>query len=251
VVTTLLVSGYFGTANPQELARISDRAKAILTVEGLVGEVMLSMNAMQRASFGGRETEAVALAEHIRRIWGEVGNPDVEITSSQGLGEAMLRVGRPEDAERYFRLGVEGLDRLGETGFNSTMTALLAEALCDLERWDEAEAFVERSRAMGSPDDFATQGEWRMALARIRLARGRLEEALALADEALEIVAPTDYLSMRAEAHAIRGDILAALAQVDEARAELEQALRDFERKGSVPAAARVRDRLATLVGEV
>jgi tetratricopeptide (TPR) repeat protein len=251
VATTLLVSGYFGTANPQELARISDRAKAILTVEGLVGEVMLSMNAMQRASFGGRETEAVALAEHIRRIWGEVGNPDVEITSSQGLGEAMLRVGRPEDAERYFRLGVEGLDRLGETGFNSTMTALLAEALCDLERWDEAEAFVERSRAMGSPDDFATQGEWRMALARIRLARGRLEEALALADEALEIVAPTDYLSMRAEAHAIRGDILAALAQVGEARAELEQALRDFERKGSVPAAARVRDRLATLVGEV
>jgi predicted negative regulator of RcsB-dependent stress response len=159
----------------------------------------------------------------------------------------MLLVGRPADAERYYRLGVEGLDRLGETGFNSTMTALLAGALCDLGRWDEAEVFVERSREMGPPDDFATQAYWRMALARIRLARNRLDDALALADEAVEIVAPTDYVVMRADARVLQGDALAAVGRVEEARSAFEAAVRLFERKGAVPGVARVRRRLAEL----
>jgi class 3 adenylate cyclase/tetratricopeptide (TPR) repeat protein len=245
--TVLLISGYFGSASPDELGRIRDRVIGILTIEGPLTEIMLSMNALARSSFEGRESETVAHAEDVRRTWDEMGNPEIEVTSYQGLGDAMRRVGRPADAERYYRLGVEGLDQLGETGFNSTMTALLAQALCALGRWDEAESFVDRSREMGSPDDFATQAEWRMALARIRSAQGRLDEALALADEAGGIVAPTDYLSMQAEAHEIRGDVLAALDRTDEARAELEQAVRDFERKGSVPAAARIRSRIAEL----
>jgi predicted negative regulator of RcsB-dependent stress response len=176
-----------------------------------------------------------------------MGNPDAEITSYQGLGHAMLLVGRTEDAERYFRLGVEGLDRLGETGFNSTMTALLADALCDLGRWDEAEAFVERSREMGPPDDFATQAQWRMALARIHIVRERPEEALSLADEAVGFVEPTDYLTMRAEAHQTRGDVLVALGRVEEARSAFEAAVRLFESKGSVPQVERARLRLAEL----
>jgi tetratricopeptide (TPR) repeat protein len=161
----------------------------------------------------------------------------------------MLRVGRPDDAERYLRLGVEGLDRLGETGFNSTMTALLAGALCDLERWEEAEAFVDRSREMGSPDDFATQAQWRMALARIRVAQGRLDEALDLVEAALGIVEPTDYLTMQAEAHEIRAEVLEALERTDDARVAFAQALRAQERKGSVPAIERIRGRLASLLG--
>jgi tetratricopeptide (TPR) repeat protein len=247
VAITLLVSGYFGMADPDELERIRDRAAANLKVEGPLTEIMLSMNALARASFQAREADVVAIADHIGRVWDEIGKPDAEVTSYQGIGDAMLLVGRSADAERYFRLGVEGLDRLGETGFNSTMTALLAEALCDLGRWDEAEAFVERSREMGPPDDFATQAQWRMAQARIHLARGRLEEAIALADEAVEFVEPTDYLTMRGEAHQIRGDVLVALARADEARSAFETALRVFERKGSVPGAARVRSRLTDL----
>ena len=147
----------------------------------------------------------------------------------------MRRIGRPDEAERYFRTGVERLDRLGETGFNSTMAALLAHTLCDLERWDEAEASVERSREMSAPDDFASQAEWRMALARIRLAqKRRLDEALALAEEASEIVAPTDYLSMQAEAHEIRGDVLAAAGRVPEASEAFSEALTRYESKGTV-----------------
>jgi tetratricopeptide (TPR) repeat protein len=171
----------------------------------------------------------------------------MRVTSYQTFGNNMLLLGRLEDAERYFRRGVEALDRLGETGFNSTLTALLANTLCDLGRWDEAEPLVERSRELAAPDDFASQVVWRTARARILSFRGRAEEALALADEAVKIVDPTDYLDLKAGVHQIRGEILEACGRTKEARAELEHAVRDFERKGSVPAMERVRRRLEEL----
>jgi len=247
VATELLVCGYFGAANPDELDRIRERAKAILKVEGLLTEVMLSMNALAQFSLRGHQAEALAQAARIERLWDEIANPDVEITSFEGLGENMLLIGRLEDAERYFRAGVEGLDRLAETGFNSTMSALLAEALCHLDRLDEAERYVGRSREMSAPDDFASQFQWRAVSARILTNRGRPDEALPLIDEAVRIAEPTDYLNLKAGGYEVRGHVLAALGRTDEARAELDHAVRDFERKGSVPAVERVRRQLAAL----
>jgi class 3 adenylate cyclase/predicted negative regulator of RcsB-dependent stress response len=245
--SSLMVCGYFGTANPDQFDRIRARAKRILKVEGLLTAVMTSMNDMARSSFYGLEAETVAHAEQIGRLWEEIANPDMEILSCQWLGECMQRVGRLADAERSFRDGVENLDRLGETGFNSTMTGLLANALCDLERWDEAEHFIERSREMAAPDDFASHFEWRRALARVLASRGNALSALELVDEAIGFVQATDYLVMKAEGRELRGDVLAALGRAEEARAELERAASDFERKGSIPDAERARRRLAEL----
>jgi predicted negative regulator of RcsB-dependent stress response len=77
--------------------------------------------------------------------------------------------------------------------------------------------------------------------------RERPEEALSLADEAVGFVEPTDYLTMRAEAHQTRGDVLVALGRVEEARSAFEAAVRLFESKGSVPQVERARLRLAEL----
>jgi class 3 adenylate cyclase/tetratricopeptide (TPR) repeat protein len=248
-VVTLLVAGYFGTADVDELTRVYDRVRRILTVEGPLTEEMLALNVIARYALQGHESEVVVQAERIERLWDEIGDLGLRVTSNQWVGECMRLVGRLEDAERYFRRGVEGLDRLGETGFNSTMTASLAFALMDLGRWDEAEDFVERSREMSAPDDFASQSEWRMGRARILTFRGRPAEALELVDEAVQAIEPTDYLPMKADVHELRGHVLAELGRREEARAELERAIRDFERKGSVPAVERVRGRLASLLG--
>ena len=58
---------------------------------------------------------------------------------------------------------IETLDAIGETGFNSTVSGLLAGTLCDLERFEEADAVASRSRELASEDDFASQaaGGWR------------------------------------------------------------------------------------------
>jgi class 3 adenylate cyclase/tetratricopeptide (TPR) repeat protein len=249
VVVILLIAGYFGTADVDELERIHGRVRHIMTVEGPLTEEMLALNTLAQHSMRGDESEAVAEAERIERLWDEIGDIGLRVTSNQWVGECMQLVGRLEDAERCFRRGVEGLDRLGETGFNSTMTARLAFVLSDLGRWDEAEGFVERSREMSAPDDFASQAEWRQARARILTFRGRPDEALVLVDEAVQIVEPTDYLPMKAEVLELRGHVLAALGRTDEARADLERAARDFERKGSIPAVERVSRKLAELGG--
>lgn len=227
--------------------RIADRAAPIVAVEGPLSQTMFAMNALARHALLGEEADAIADLERIERLWDEIANPDMRVTSCEGLGENMRLLGRFEDAERYFRRGVEALDRLGETGFNSTMTALLAHALGDLGRWDEAEEMVERSCELAAPDDFASQVEWRAVLGRILVVRGRPDEALALLDEAVAIGEPTDYLDIRGRAHEVRGEVLAVLELIEEARAELDVATDIFERMGSLPAIARCRRTLAEL----
>jgi hypothetical protein len=247
VSAALLVSGYFGMADPEKLGRIAERVKELLKVEGPLAEVTLTMNAMARSSLRGLEAETVAHADRLGHLWEEIANPGLAVAHRQGLGECLRRVGRLEEAEQALRHGVEALDRLGEVGFNSTMTALLAEVLCDLGRWEEADRHVERSREMTAADDFASQVSWRIARARSLEFAGRREEALVLVDEAAEVVDVTEYLEMRAMTHEVRGQVLAALGRNDEARSEIVLCLQMYERKGSMPYAERARRRLAEL----
>ena len=138
-------------------------------------------------------------------------------------------------------------EAIGEAGFNSTICGLLAQTLCDQGRFEEANTFAERSRTLTAEDDFASQGLWRMARARVLAASGAFEEALRLADEAVEIMEGTDYLVYQADGHEVRGQVLLAAGRGDDAREAYEEALDRYERKGNVVAAARVRARLDDL----
>jgi Flp pilus assembly protein TadD len=86
-----------------------------------------------------------------------------------------------------------------------------------------------------------------MAQARIVSRHGDHGAALGLADEAVAYMEPTDYLAWKAEAYEVRGMVLAAAGRTEEARAAFWTALEFFERKGVVPAIARVRERLDAL----
>jgi len=181
---------------------------------------------------------------------GEIGLPGALTNTYQGRGEAERFLGHLDRAEQQFRAGVEQWDALGETGFNSTMTALLASVLCDLGRFDEAETNARRSRELSADDDFASQAAWRMAQARVLSHRGEQDQALALADEAVAINETTDYLTWQAEGDEVRGSILAAAGRTDEAAEAFGRALERLERKGVVPAVERVRALIAELLGQ-
>ena len=161
--------------------------------------------------------------------------------------DAQRALAHVDAAEQLFRRGVEELTARGETGFNSTMTALLAHALCDGGSFDEAEEYVSKSRRLAAKDDFATQSSWRLALARILSDRGEHSPAITLAEEAAAIVDATDYIAWQGDAHEVRGNVLLAAGRRDEARAALAEALARYERKGVVPLAARLRARLDDL----
>jgi tetratricopeptide (TPR) repeat protein len=198
----------------------------------------------------GREEEFRVEQERVDRLMDEIGLPEVLTNTYQGRGEAERFLGHLDRAEQQFRAGVEQWDALGETGFNSTMTALLASVLCDLERFDEAEANARRSRELSAEDDFASQAAWRIAQARVLSHRGEHDEAIALADEAVAINETTDYLTWQGESDEVRGIVLTAAGRTDEALEAYTRALDRFERKGVVPAVERVRARIAELLGE-
>jgi tetratricopeptide (TPR) repeat protein len=249
IALTRSVSGYFGPAPVEEALRIYDQALAMvpdsIIAQVFLGEIHAALLAMQ-----GREEEFRVEQDRVDRLMGEIGLPEALTSTYQGRGEAERFLGHPDRAEQQFRAGVEQWDALGETGFNSTMTALLASVLCDLGRFEEAEANAARSRELSAEDDFASQAAWRMAQARVLSHRGEHDEALALADEAVAINATTDYLTWQAESDEVRGMVLAAAGRTDEAIAAHGVALERFERKGAVPAAARTRTRIAELLGE-
>jgi class 3 adenylate cyclase/tetratricopeptide (TPR) repeat protein len=247
IATNLAIGSYFGPAT------VDDAFGANELAMGLVGDSLVARAELHNArsalwAMQGRVEEWRAETERADRLFEELP-PELVANMAQARGEAARFLGDWELAERGFRLGVERFDAVGETGFNSTMTALLAGVLCDLERFDEAEANVNRSRELSAEDDFASQAAWRMAQARVLSHRGKHAEAVALADEAVAINQTTDYLTWQAESDEVRGTVLANAGRLEEARAAFGRSLERFERKGVVPAVDRVQGRLASLVG--
>jgi class 3 adenylate cyclase/tetratricopeptide (TPR) repeat protein len=242
VATQLSVCAYFGAVPVSEAFGIVERTRE------LRGDSLTALAHEQRllaALYGlaGRFEEAHGSVARSDELFDELGLPSQAVAANQGVAEMLRTEGHFEDAERLLREMIAEYDRMGETAFNSTITEILAQVLCDQGRYDEAESFAERSRGLTAEDDFASQSGWRMARARILAHRGDVDEALRLADEAVEIAETTDYLVWRGDAHEVRGQVLEARDRGDDAREAYERALEAYERKEAVVAAARVRDR--------
>jgi tetratricopeptide (TPR) repeat protein len=193
----------------------------------------------------GLQEEWLMEIERVDRL--VAGTPNGNLFQTRG--EAARVLGRLDQAEAIFREAVAFWDARGETAFNSTLTALLALVLCDLERFDEAEDQAARSRDLSADDDFASQAVWRMARARVRSDRDDHMGGLEDADQAVSILDATDYIAWQAEGYEVRGMVLAASGRSADATADLERSIELFERKGVVPAVERVRGHLASLLG--
>jgi tetratricopeptide (TPR) repeat protein len=95
---------------------------------------------------------------------------------------------------------------MGDEGHKSAGAAMLARALCDLGRFEEAERYVEIALRLGAEDDPATQVPARSTQALVHASRGKFAEAEQLAREAVELYAD-------AEAPNFQGDAWLDLAQ--------------------------------------
>ncbi|MBA3428626.1 MAG: hypothetical protein H0U07_08660 [Actinobacteria bacterium] len=129
--------------------------------------------------------------------------------------------------------------------FGSFMRAScnLAQALLALGRDDEAEQWLERGRETAPSEERLAQMLWRQARRKVLARRGELQEGERLAREAVALAAETDMLNANADALLDLAEVLALAGQ--DARAELEQALALYERKGNLVMAERTRSRLA------
>jgi class 3 adenylate cyclase len=121
----------------------------------------------------------------------------------------------------------------------------LAQALLGLGRDDEAEQWLERGRETAPSEERLPQMQWRQARGKVLARRGDLEEGERLAREAVALAAETDTLNVHAGALLDLADVLALAGQ--DARAELDEALALYVRKGNLVMAERTRSRLAEL----
>ena len=162
-------------------------------------------------------------------------------------GPVELLAGDPAAAEAELRRDYEALDRMGDRNYRSTVAGLLAEALYQQDRLEEAEEFAMIGRTISAPDDLSSECLWRCVLGKVLARAGDVEQGLLLVKEANEMAQAADFID-------VRGTMLVDLAEVqelagrpDEAALALAEARRMFEAKGNVVSAGRTRDRLARL----
>jgi len=123
---------------------------------------------------------------------------------------------------------------------------MLAEALYEQGRDEEAEHYLEESRDTSAADDFSSQVAWRRVSARLLARRGRLDESERAAREALDFVVEEGL--MDANAWPSLGETLALASKREDAEDAFARALRAQEQKGNIAGARRTRS-LAARVG--
>jgi class 3 adenylate cyclase/tetratricopeptide (TPR) repeat protein len=159
-----------------------------------------------------------------------------------------MLAGDPVAAEQELRRGFEVLTELGEGFVRSSVAGLLARALVDQGRLDEAEEMTVVAEELSAADDIDAHVIWRIARARVLAARGSLDEAEALVRQALDLVEPTDYVVVQI---IVCTDAAAILRLQDRSEADelFERARRLAEAKGSTAHLARVLDVVAATAG--
>ena len=168
-------------------------------------------------------------------------------SARMAVAVAYLFTGELSGAEKELRLAREGLLRVGEKSFLSTVSALLALALGGQGRHEEADPFATESEQIGANDDLTTQAAWRAARAQILAARGEADAAIAIGRESLALVEDTDMTSDQTTSLLGLASAYAILDRRDEARAALTQAAELLSRKGVVQGEAYIERLIAEL----
>ena len=168
-------------------------------------------------------------------------------TAEQSL-EVELVAGNPATAAELGAEGFRQLEQLGEHSFQSLAAAYVARALYDLGRLEQADAWADRAMQLAASDAAAPQMLWRQVRAKVLARRDEHAEAERLAREAVAIGDETDCLNWQGDAYADLAEVLLLSGKADEAKATLEQALQRYDRKENLVMVGQTRDRLAVAV---
>jgi class 3 adenylate cyclase len=162
------------------------------------------------------------------------------------LFEIARTAGDHEAAARHLETLCAWLDEKEQYGLLATYLGLRARELCALGRFDEAEPLVLRAGELAG-DDLVGGAMWRPARALVLAHRGDHVAAERFARDAVTGAELSDSLEVQGNALFALGEVLAAAGRREEAMAAWHEALERYERKGIIPLARRVRERLASL----
>jgi class 3 adenylate cyclase/tetratricopeptide (TPR) repeat protein len=195
----------------------------------------------------GRFSEARESARRAERLYEELGLNVMRANLPQNSGYVEMLASDPVAAERVYRQGYELLEEMGERGFLSTVAALMADAVYEQGRLDEAEKLTRTSEEAAASDDFMSQAMWRCVRAKVLAERGEFEQAEDLAREGVLIVDRTDWINDRAEVRMCLAKVLQLANRPAEAAGAVREALDLFEQKGNIASAAQATNLLRRL----
>jgi class 3 adenylate cyclase len=174
------------------LARARDIGPmAAATIAMLLGVTEATLGNRGRARALGAESRAVM--EEVAPGWMVAG-------AALYAGLASLTSGEAEHAEAELRDAGALLAQHGERAVASTVAALRARALIDLDRLAEAESESRLALEWADAGDVFSQAYARGALARVLAARGAVAEGVENARRAVELSAASDFLNQRGDA---------------------------------------------------
>jgi class 3 adenylate cyclase/tetratricopeptide (TPR) repeat protein len=220
--------------------------EALRTLDALLPETPRPQSLVRRAwllTMLDRSDEATHLMREAGDRWRELTGDD---SVDNVLGHIAATAGDHAAAVTHWRRYCDMVASRGQAGYLSTYAGWLGRELWATGQHDEAERQARICREHGWEQDVATQMLWRELQALVHARRGDHAEAERLAREAVALGEPTEWLIFQGDAYCDLAEVLALAGMVDEARDALEQALDRYERKRCRPAAARVRERLAT-----
>jgi tetratricopeptide (TPR) repeat protein len=145
-------------------------------------------------------------------------------------------------AEAEVRFGWDELGRVGERGYRSTAGALLGEALVELGRFDEAERVIDEAASLSTADDWLTVAHCAWARALGASLTGDHDRAVALARYAVEVAATREYYFTRTHYWFGLSRVLVAAGRIDEAREAMDETRRLSELKGTTAYNERLND---------
>jgi class 3 adenylate cyclase/tetratricopeptide (TPR) repeat protein len=239
IVFWLTVALAWGPTPAPDAIRLGREMLARAEGRPLMEGALLHQLALAEA-MSGRPEEARQLCARGRDILEELGLRARAAGSTQVAGVVELLSDDPVAAESHLRWGYEALVDMGETSIAPTSAALLAEALVRAGQLDEAQRLTEVSEATASPDDIASQILWRTARAKALVGRGRHNDALSVAREAVRVAERTDLAFGQGEAWTTMGTVLSACGHNDDAQEALRRALEVHNAKKDIVSARRV-----------
>src|SRR5882724_383535 len=113
--------------------------------------------------------------------------------TSRQLAQVAGETGNPAKAEKLFRESIHLLAPMKERGTLCESQRLLAQLLLAEGRIDEAEKYALAARETVSAEDVVSRATTRVALAQVRAAQGRDEEAETLFGDAVEIITGSEH----------------------------------------------------------
>ena len=194
----------------------------------------------------GRSADARAAIDRSQSIFAGFGAKLALAESAVPAAIVGLIIGDPAAAERYARRGIEEFQAMGEHRLVHDLIGLLADALYEQGRFDEAQQLLDEAGTRPWNTVYST---W-LTEAKLLARRGQFTAARTLVGQAEARLSPTSSPMLRANALKARAEVERLAGAPGQAAASLRAALDIYEQQRATALAGQARTALASLAAQ-